>query len=58
MYYKHTLSSTSDVRAGEEAKIYCTVDLTAVIKERSGKTIRPSVLMDESTFLQKLVKAC
>ena len=56
MYYKHEFRQhPDDVQEGKEAKLYCTVDLTAVVKERSGKTIKPSVLIEESSFYKDLV---
>ena len=57
MYYTHEFKQhPEDVPEGKEAKVYCTIDLTAVIKERSGKTIKPSMLMEESPFYKELVK--
>lgn len=55
-YYRHTFQEhPDDVPKGAVPKEFAIVDLKAVVKERSGKTIRPSTLVEESKFYQQWV---
>jgi acyl-CoA thioesterase FadM len=55
-YYRHVFQQhPSDVPLGTLPKEYAIVDLKAVVKERSGKTIRPSELIRDSDFYQQWV---
>lgn len=53
-YYKHTFQQHPDDVKGK-AKKFATIDLKAVVKQRNGKTIKPSTLIDESEFYQQWV---
>lgn len=54
-YYRHTFEEHPDDVKGE-AKKFAVVDLKAVVKQRNGKTIKPSVLIEESEFYQDWVQ--
>lgn len=55
-YYRHVFQQhPSDVPLGTLPREYAIVDLKAVVKERSGKTIRPSELIRDSDFYQQWV---
>mmetsp|Transcript_11455 Transcript_11455/g.21426 ORF Transcript_11455/g.21426 Transcript_11455/m.21426 type:complete len:173 (-) Transcript_11455:1773-2291(-) len=55
-YYRHVFQQhPSDVVKGHVAKEFAIVNLKAVVKERSGKTIRPSELIQHSDFYQQWV---
>ncbi len=57
LYYRHTFQEHPDDIKGRDdnggAKTFAIVDLKAVVKERSGKTIKPSMLLEESDFYKE-----
>lgn len=57
LLYKHRFEEhPNDVRPGSEPKLYSVVDCKAVIKKRTGETIKTSHFLDQSEFYRKLVK--
>jgi acyl-CoA thioesterase FadM len=55
LYHTHTfLQDPSDVKPGKEPELYATVMTKMVGKERSGKTLRPSALVDISPWCKEL----
>lgn len=51
--YRHSFQQhPDDIKEGFPAKEFAVVDLKAVVKEANGRTIKPSVLMEESKFLK------
>ena len=56
LFYKHVFKQhPKDVMTGQQPRIFCEIDLKAVVKERSGKTIKPSTLIAESEFYKNLL---
>ena len=53
-YYTHTFHEHPNDAKGDPKK-FATVDLKAVVKERSGKTIKPSTLLEDSDFYREWV---
>eukprot|EP00553_Chaetoceros_curvisetus_P005438 CAMPEP_0204624616 /NCGR_PEP_ID=MMETSP0717-20131115/10368_1 /ASSEMBLY_ACC=CAM_ASM_000666 /TAXON_ID=230516 /ORGANISM="Chaetoceros curvisetus" /LENGTH=177 /DNA_ID=CAMNT_0051640069 /DNA_START=71 /DNA_END=604 /DNA_ORIENTATION=- len=55
LYYRHTFQEHPDDIKGRDgtAKTFAIVDLKAVVKEQSGKTIKPSVILKESDFYKE-----
>jgi uncharacterized short protein YbdD (DUF466 family) len=54
-YYRHTFQEHPDDIEGT-AKEFAVIDLKAVVKQRNGKTVKPSTLMQESEFYREWVK--
>lgn len=54
-YYTHTFQEHPD-DVDQEARTFAVVKLKAVVKQRDGKTIKPSVLMEESEFYKNWVR--
>jgi len=55
LWYKHTFEQhPDDVKPGQEPREYAVIDLKAVLKEQSGKTIKPSDQLDASEFSKEL----
>ena len=56
-YYTHTFHEHPNDAKGDPKK-FATVELKAVVKERSGKTIKPSTLLEDSDFYREWVTCC
>lgn len=55
--YKHTFQQhPSQVKAGDEPKVYAVVDCKAVLKEKSGKTVKIDQIAKDSKFYSRLVE--
>jgi hypothetical protein len=48
--YHHTFQDNKDPADVSNPKVYCEVLLKAVIKEKNGKTVRPSHLVNASDW--------
>ena len=58
LHYVHSFEQhPDDVPDGNEAVKFATVNVKAVMKEYSGKTVRPSEFMSNSPFFEELVTA-
>jgi len=58
LFYEHTfLQHPSDVKQGVEPVKYSVITLRAVLKERTGKTVRPQELIDASAWNKDLVQS-
>lgn len=56
-YYKHTfLQHPDDVKAGKEPTVYTVIDCKAVLKEKSGKTVRVGEFLPYSPLYNELMK--
>ena len=53
-YYKHSFLEHPDDAKGKQNS-FAIVDLKAVVKKKNGKTIKPSVLIEDSKFYQEWV---
>ena len=54
-HYKHTfLQHPSDVEIGKPVVVYAEIDCRAVLKEKSGKTIKPSSFLPFSSFFKEM----
>lgn len=57
MNYKHTfIQDPTTVKPGKEPHVYCVVDCKAVLKEKSGKTIKLTDAAKLSPFYQKVLE--
>ena len=54
LHYKHVFQSEPTAQ-GKEPKVYAIVDCRAVIKEKSGKTVKISDLRNDSDFYRELL---
>lgn len=55
-YYTHSFEQHPDyLENNASPKIYAVVDLKAVVKQRNGKTIKPSELLEKDDFYKKWV---
>lgn len=54
LYFRHTFQEHPDDVKGK-AREFAVVDLKAVVKQRNGKTIKPSTLIQESEFYREWV---
>lgn len=56
LLYEHSfMQHPDDVKPGAEAMTYSVVKLKAVLKERSGKTVRPETLLDSSPWNRNIL---
>lgn len=56
-YYKHSfLQHPDDVKAGKEPIVYTVIDCKAVLKEKSGKTVRVGEFLPHSPLYNQLLE--
>jgi acyl-CoA thioesterase FadM len=55
-YYKHTfVQHPDDIKPGKEPAVYAVIDCKAVLKEKSGKTVRVGEFLPQSPLYRELM---
>lgn len=57
IHHEHTFQQhPKDVKKGKEPAVFAVIDCKAVVKEKSGKTIRPSQIVQQSVYYREMLK--
>ena len=56
LYYRHTFKETGMPKEGGEPRLFADIKCKAVVKQKNGKTLKPSELIADSDFYQAWVQ--